>query len=281
MKAIITGASAGIGEALARRMARDGWDLVLVARRIDRLAALEAELERDHRVRVEVIGLDVTGPDAPGRLLEAAGDADVLVNNAGYGKHGAQIDISPADSAGMVRLNCESLTALVATFLPRFVARGSGTILNVASVASFQPIPFFAVYSATKAYVLSLSIALDAEVKRHGVRVLALCPGPVPTEFQAIANTTDDHAPEILKATAEQVAEDALWMIHRGKGIWVPNFVLRFLIGLEAFVPNRLIVYLAGKSVPPPAPRPAPAPAPVSAVAPVLEKPIPDGSPPG
>jgi uncharacterized protein len=201
-----------------------------------------------------VIGLDVTEPDAPRRLLEAAGDADLLVNNAGYGKHGAQVDISVADSAGMVRLNCEALAALVATFLPRFVARKSGTILNVASVASFQPIPFFAVYSATKAFVLSLSIALDAEVKRHGVRVLALCPGPVPTEFQAIANTTDEHAPAILKATAEHVAEDALWMIRRGRGVWIPNWVLRFLISLEAFVPNWLIVHFAGKAVPPPAP---------------------------
>lgn len=253
MKAIITGASAGIGEALARRMAREGWDLVLVARRIERLSALEAELERDHKVQVEVIGLDVTDPDAPQKLVERAGDADVLVNNAGYGKHGAQIGLSPADSTGMVRLNCESLTGIVAAFLPRFVARKSGTILNVASIAGFQPIPWFAVYAATKAYVLSLSIALDAEVKKDGVRVLALCPGPVPTEFQAIANTTQDHAPGFMVATAEQVAEDALWMIRRGKRVWIPNFVVRFLISLEALVPTSLIVYFAGKTVPPPA----------------------------
>ncbi len=259
MKAIITGASAGIGEALARRMARDKWDLVLVARRVDRLAVLEAELERDHGVHVEAIGLDVTEPDAAQRLIERAGDADVLVNNAGYGKNGAQVDISPADSAGMVRLNCEALTSLIASFLPRMVARGSGTILNVASIASFQPIPWFAVYAATKAYVLSLSIALDAEVKRKGVRVLALCPGPVPTEFQTIANTTLDHAPAFLQASATHVAEDAYWMIRRGKGVWVPNFILRFLVSLEAFVPTWFTVYFAGKTVEPPA-RPAPAP---------------------
>src|SRR5437588_13006351 len=117
------------------------------------------------------------------------------------------------------------------------VERKSGTILNVASIARFQPIPFFAVYAATKAFVLSLSSALDEEVKRHGVRVLALCPGPVPTEFQAIANTTQDHAPTALVASAEHVADDALWMIKRGKRVWIPNFLLRFLISLEAFVP--------------------------------------------
>src|SRR5437588_269793 len=180
MKAIITGASSGIGEALARRMAQDGWDLVLVARREDRLAALKAALEAENKVKVEVVGLDVTDPTAPARLLESAGDADVLVNNAGYGKHGAQVWLAGPEVTGMVRLNCEAHTGLVSAFFPRMVERKSGTILNVASIAGFQPIPFFAVYAATKAFVLSLSIALDEEVKRHGVRVLALCPGPVP-----------------------------------------------------------------------------------------------------
>src|SRR5581483_11145913 len=259
MKAIITGASAGIGEALARRMARAGWDLVLVARRVERLAALEAELERDQKVQVEVIGLDVTEPDAAQKLLEKAGDADVLVNNAGFGKHGAQVELSVAESTGMVRLNCEALTALCAAFLPRFVQRKSGTILNVASVAAFQPIPFFGVYAATKAYVLSLTHALDAEVRRHGVRVLALCPGPVPTEFQAVANTTMDHAPKLLVVSPEQVAEDALWMIERGKRVWIPGFLMRFLISLEAFVPTSVIVHFAGKTVPPPVRAPEPA----------------------
>lgn len=253
MKAIVTGASAGIGEALARRMARDGWDLVLVARREDRLTKLKEALEAEHKVKVEVIGLDVTDPEGPAKLLERAGDADVLVNNAGYGKHGAAVEIPAADATGMVRLNCEALTGLVSVFLPRMVARKSGTILNVASIAGFQPIPFFAVYAATKAFVISLSLALDEEVKRHGVRVLALCPGPVPTEFQQVANTTMDHSPSFMTVSAEEVADDALWMIRRKKRVWIPGWACRFLISLEAFVPTSVIVHLAGRTVPPPA----------------------------
>jgi short-subunit dehydrogenase len=199
-----------------------------------------------------VFALDVTEADAPQRLLERAGDADVLVNNAGYGKHGAQVELSVAETTGMVRLNCEALAGVIAAFLPRWVERKSGTILNVASIAGFQPILWFSVYAATKAFVLSLSLALDEEVKHHGVRVLALCPGPVPTEFQAIANTTPDHAPAFMIVSAEAVADDALWMIKHKKRVWIPGFAVRFLISLEAFVPQRLIVYFAGKSVPPP-----------------------------
>src|SRR5437588_687197 len=131
------------------------------------------------------------------------------------------------------------------------VERKSGTILNVASIARFQPIPFFAVYAATKAFVLSLSIALDEEVKRHGVRVLALCPGPVPTEFQQVANTTQDHAPSFMTVSADEVADDALWMLRRKKRVWIPGWACRVLISLEALVPTSLIVYFAGKTVPP------------------------------
>lgn len=252
MKAIITGASSGIGHALAKRLAREKYDLVLVARREDKLRDLSRELERDHGIKAEVLVLDVTLPDAPRRLLEVAGDADLVVNNAGYGKHAPVVDVSIESATGMVRLNCEALTGVLQAFLPRMVARKSGTILNVASVAAFQPIPHFAVYAATKAYVLSLSIAADAEVKRHGVRVLTLCPGPVPTEFQAVSGTTMDHAPGFLQVTAERCADEAYWMIRRGKRTWVPNWFLRNLIRLEALVPQCLVVFLAGRAVPPP-----------------------------
>ncbi|MBI3722454.1 SDR family oxidoreductase [bacterium] len=252
-KAIITGASAGIGDALARRLARAGYDLLLVARREERLKELAATLSREHKVQVDVLGLDVTASDAAARLLERAGDADVLVNNAGYGKHGPSHEVALEASTGMVRLNCEALTGLMMAFLPRMIARKSGTILNIASIAGFQPIPWFAVYSATKAYVLSLSIAVDAEVKRHGVRVLSLCPGPVPTEFQAIAETDADHARWFPRVSAEQCAEDAYWMIRRGRRVWIPNWFVRTCIRLEALVPMSIIVYFAGRTVPPPA----------------------------
>jgi short-subunit dehydrogenase len=248
---VITGASSGIGEALARRLAREKYDLLLVARREDRLLAHSQEIAREHGVKVSILGLDVTDPQAAKLLLERAGDADLVVNNAGFGKHTPHEDLSLDHATGMVRLNCEALTAIMTAFLPRMIARKSGTILNVASIAAFQPVPWFACYSASKAFVLSLSIAVDAEVRRHGVRVLTLCPGPVPTEFQAIANTTQDHAPWFLRASAEKVADDALWQIRRGRRVWVPNFVLRTCMFLEAFVPQWLVVYLAGKSAPP------------------------------
>lgn len=255
-KAIITGASAGIGEALARRLAQDGYDLLLVARRTDRLEKLAAELKEKHKIQAEAMGLDVTAPDAAQKLIQKAGDADVLVNNAGYGKHGGATEISVEHATGMVRLNCESLTGIMMAFLPRMVERKRGTILNVASIAGFEPTPWFAVYSATKAYVLSLSQAVDFEVKSRGVRVLALCPGPVPTEFQAIADTTQDHAPALFRASAEKVADDAAWMIRRGRGVWVPNWWLRQGTRIESMLPDKLAVYIRGKAVPSPVHKP-------------------------
>jgi short-subunit dehydrogenase len=250
-KAVITGASSGIGDALARRLARAGYDLLLVARREDRLKELAQALERDHKVKVQVLALDVTADGAAPKIVAAAPDADVIVNNAGYGKHAPAEDVSLEAATGMVRLNCEALTALTQAYLPLLLQKRSGTILNVGSIAGFQPIPYFAVYAATKAYVSSLSVALDEEVRRRGVRVLVLCPGPVPTEFQTIADTTQDHAPAFLRVSAQQVAEDAFWMIRKGRRVWVPNFFLRTAMFLERFVPQRLVVYFAGKTVPP------------------------------
>jgi short-subunit dehydrogenase len=248
-KAIITGASAGIGAALARRLARERYDLVLVARRDERLRVLAGELEKAHGIKVEVVKLDVTDPAAGKILVEKAGDADLLVNNAGYGNYSPAVDIPVDVATGMVRVNCEALTGILLAFLPRMVARKSGTILNLASIAAFQPIPYLATYAASKAYVLSLSVGIDAEVKRHGVRVLAICPGPVPTEFQGIAGTPPDHAAAFLKVTAEQVAEDALWMIRKGKRVFVPNIFLRTAMLLEKFLPRDFVVWMAGRSI--------------------------------
>lgn len=250
-KAIITGASSGIGEALARRLAREGYDLLLVARRKDRLEGLAHDLSLKHPVKADVLALDVTAPDAAARLLERAGDADVLVNNAGYGKHGPMIEIPPDQALGMVRLNCESLLALTQAFLPRMVARKSGTILNVGSIAGIQPLPFEAVYGATKAFVNSLSVALDEEVRRHGVRVLVICPGPVPTEFQEIANSPNEHAPGFVKVSAEQVADECAWMIRKGKRKRVPNAILRLAMWCERLAPEWFVVSMAGRVLAP------------------------------
>lgn len=252
MQAIITGASSGIGEALAPRLARAGYDLVLVARRAERLEALAKKIEAENPGRkARALALDITAEDAAKRLVDAAPDADLLVNNAGFGKHGAALEIEPEASIKMVRLNCEALTALTMAYLPRMVAKGRGAILNVSSIAGFQPIPFFAVYSATKAYVTSLSMALDAEVRSKGVRVLCLCPGPVPTEFQEVADTTMDHAPKIFIRSADHVADEAVRMVRKGIGLHVPGWPLRVQIFLQRLIPRSMVVYLAGKSVPP------------------------------
>jgi short-subunit dehydrogenase len=190
--ALITGASAGIGVEFARRLAARGYDLVLVARRRDRLDALAREIVAAHpRVRVDVIAQDLLEPSAIERIateLAAANVAvDLLVNNAGFGAHGAFAQSDPASGANQIALNVAALVALSRAFVSGMVARGRGGIINVASTAAFQPLPQMAVYGATKAFVLSFSEALHEEVRRSGVRVLALCPGATDTEFFGIA----------------------------------------------------------------------------------------------
>ncbi len=184
----ITGASSGIGAELARVYAARGRSLVLTARRSDRLDALKAELERTAPgIRVETVPLDLERPDAPAELISALDERGVaihtFVNNAGFGLRGGFGTMPYADQVGMVELNVVALTKLCRLVLPRLIEAGRGGIVNVASTAAFQAIPYMAGYAATKAYVLSLSEALHEEAKRHGVTVTALCPGPTATEF--------------------------------------------------------------------------------------------------
>ncbi len=194
---IITGASAGIGVELARVFARNGHRLVLVARRGDKLGALADEIAAAGQTRPEVIALDLSiagaadalGHELAARQLEPA----VIVNNAGYGLTGRADELPRAEQLGMVDLNVRALTELSLAFVDS-LARHKGGILNVASLASFLPAPGMAIYYATKAYVLSFSEALHAELRKKGVRVTALCPGPVPTEFQARAGLPEQAA---------------------------------------------------------------------------------------
>jgi short-subunit dehydrogenase len=180
---LVTGASGGIGEGLARCAAADGHEVVLVARRADRLAALAEELGGPGRARVLVE--DLTSPGAAERVAGAVPAPDVLVNNAGFGTFGPLHRTDVARTMGMVELNVGVLTELTARLLPSMVERGSGRVLNVASTAAFFPGPLMAVYYATKAYVLSLSEALAEELRGTGVTVTALCPGPTASGFQA------------------------------------------------------------------------------------------------
>lgn len=188
--AVVTGASAGIGEAFARALAAEGVNLVLTARREERLRALANDLETLHDVRTRIVPLDLVADDAPRRLAEATADLDVgfVLNNAGFGAAG-RFDRTPYDRlVEMVRLNCVAVTAVSHLFLPRLIARGRGALVIVASVAGFQPLPLAAVYGATKAFDLMLGEALWVENRGRGVDVLSVCPGATETEFSAVAN---------------------------------------------------------------------------------------------
>src|ERR1700723_489566 len=193
MTALITGASGGIGEALARIFAAQKHDLVLVARTEDKLQSLSAELSRAHGIQSRVLAADLTDPTAPPRLFQAIQDQgvtiDALVNNAGFGKRGAYAEIDYEIEARMIQLNVTTLAHLTRLFLPGMLERRSGKILNVASTAAFVPGPFMAVYYASKAFVLSFSEALAEEARDTGVHVSCLCPGATKSQFRARAGT--------------------------------------------------------------------------------------------
>lgn len=216
--ALVTGASAGIGAEFARQLAPDCGVLVLVARRAARLAELAVELRREHPgLRAVTFEVDLSDADARLRFVQRLRDEglrpDLLVNNAGMGDYGEFATAEWPKVEAMLRLNIEALTQLTHALLPSMIERQSGAILNVSSLASLLPIPDFAVYAASKAYVSSFSEALRIEVREHGIRVLALCPGPVHTEFGEVAGrgpNTDFGAREWFYVRQEQVVSEAL-----------------------------------------------------------------------
>ncbi len=229
-KAVITGASAGIGTALAKRLAREGYDLVLVARREERLRELATELERDHKIKAEFFKLDVTEPDAPKKLVERAGDADLLVNNAGYGKHGPTHEVPLEHATGMVRLNCEALTGIMQAFLPRMIERKRGTILNVASVAGTVAAGTSGLYSAAKHAQVAFSRCVTAELAPRGVRVVTVLPGFAETEgfpqrgvlpraLNPLIAEADDVARAIVRAVERDKREIVVPWYYRAAGI--------------------------------------------------------------
>lgn len=221
---LVTGASSGIGAALARAFAVDGDALVLVARRRDRLEALAGSLRGRP---VEVIEADLADPAAPERLLAEVERRGItlhtLVNNAGFGLRGPFADGPYERLIGMVEVNVVSLTRLCRLVLPRLVAARRGGVLNVASTAAFQAGPNMAVYYATKAFVLSLSEALHEEVRDRGVVVSALCPGPTTTEFQAVADMEGIPLMKFGAMTAEDVARTGLAGYRAGQAIIIPG----------------------------------------------------------
>lgn len=242
---VVTGASAGIGRELARLYADERTTLVLTARREERLRELADELHETDGARSVVVPLDLAAADGAQRLLakldEAGLRTDVLINNAGFGAFGRFTDHDPERLTKMVSLNVTALTELTRRIVPGMVERGSGRILNVASVASFVPTPFLTVYGATKAYVLSFTHGLAEELRGTGVTVTALCPGPTATEFQEMSGMTA-HRPDGVRSMAdvgvEQVARDGHGATQDGRRVVVPGLSNRVGVALSRLLPT-------------------------------------------
>jgi uncharacterized protein len=223
--ALITGASSGIGFDLAHLFARDGYNVVLVARSEEKLQQLARDLEQHHNVTATVVVADLARPEAPREVFERVrqlGQIDFLVNNAGYGLGGKFVETNLQMELDMIQVNISALTHLTKLFLPGMVARGHGRVMNVASTAAFQPGPLMAVYYATKAYVLSFSEAIAEECSATGVTVTALCPGPTDTGFAAAADLTNVRLFNLMKPMSSMdVARVGYRAMLRGKRVVV------------------------------------------------------------
>ncbi len=242
--ALVTGASSGIGAELARVHAAHGGNLVIVARRRDRLEAMKAELETAHGITVHVLDKDLTQADAPRQIhdeLHSQGvPVDILINNAGLGYLGLFHEQDWARNEDMIKINILALAALTRLFLPPMIERGRGRILNVASMAGFVPGPLHAVYYASKAFVISFSEAIANELEDTGVTVTVLCPGPVETEFTRQAEMK---GVRLLKrmASARDTAEAGYRAMLKGKTVVVPGPLSKITIhGLLRLSPRWL-----------------------------------------
>jgi uncharacterized protein len=243
--ALVTGASSGIGLELARVAAARGHDLVLVARGEVALRALATELARDHGATAHVVVADLAPPDGPDRVVEAVEalglEVDVLINNAGFGLYGDFLDTDLAVERDMIAVNVTALTALAKRFAGPMAKRGRGRILNVASTAAFQPGPRMAVYYATKAYVLSLSLALSVELAGTGVTVTCLAPGPVRTPFRERAQVSASRLFSGKRGReAEEVALAGWDALERGRKLAVPGLLNRAGATAAKVLPWRL-----------------------------------------
>ena len=247
----ITGASSGIGLELAKRFARDGYRLFLTALKTDRFGAAIASLSSLANAGLEPMPDDLADPAAPVRLanelLVRGVVPDVLVNNAGFGTHGSFVESDELFQVQMLQVNVVALTHLTRLLLPGMVARGSGRILNVSSTASFQPGPYMAVYYASKAYVTSFSQALGYELRRSGITVTALCPGPTVTDFQRRAGVEESPLFKKNTMSAKAVADLGYAAMHRGKPMVITGAKNKLLAIAGKFAPRSLTTHVAGR----------------------------------
>lgn len=250
-RALITGASSGIGLAFAERLARDGYNLVIVARRKDRLDELAHLLRGAHKIEVDVIAADLTQTAALHRVERQAAEAslDLLVNNAGFGNAGAFADLDVDTEEEEIRLNILALVRLTHAVLPGMTRRKSGGIINVSSLAGFQPGPYMATYGATKAYVTSFTEALSEELRGTGVYVQALCPGFTKTEFQERGGIDSTMVPQMVWMTAESVVDASLGALKSQQVICVPGLGNQVMSTATNFIPRGIMRRLFGASM--------------------------------
>jgi uncharacterized protein len=248
--AIVTGASAGIGLALARALVMRGRPVLAVARRAERLEALARWAEEAGAARVHPLALDVAAPGAAEAVRDRAralGGAEWLVNNAGLGQYGRFVDADPRRLVELVRVNCEAVVLLSRALADDLRAGGGGVILNVASAAAFQPTPYTTVYGATKAFVLSFSEGLAEELRGTGVHVGAFCPGPVQTEFGAVAGTGDRFGRPPGMLTAEAAAREALAQLDGREVVRVPHPIYKLTAAASRLLPRAVLRRVSGR----------------------------------
>lgn len=254
LRALVTGASSGIGEAFARALRGRGQRLVLVARRTDRLAQLAADLGGEEAALP--LTLDLARPDAAASLQRTLAQRGIgvslLVNNAGVGYSGRVQDQSPERLRAMIDLDVRAVVDLTRAFVPAMIERGQGAVLNVVSMSAFQPVPFLAVYAASKAFVLSLTESMATELEGTGVTVQALCPGNIPTEFQGVAGTTDVKFNRTPATSPREVVEASLAALDQKKLLVIPGIRDRITVGAQRFVPRSWVRRAAGELFRPP-----------------------------
>jgi uncharacterized protein len=241
---LITGASGGIGYELAKLFARDHHNLVLVARSREKLAHIANELQ-PHGVRVKTVALDLASPPAPKFLFDQLHNeaiaVDVLINNAAFGVHGKFAQMPETEILGQIDLNVTALTELTRLFLPPMIARGSGRIMNIASIAGFQPGPLLAVYYASKAYVISFSEAIANELRDSGVTVTCFCPGATHTGFARRAGIQESRIFKLGAMSAEKVALDGYRAVMEGRGLAISGAHNWVVAQSTRFAPRKMV----------------------------------------